>query len=172
MKALLVVVDMQKDFVTDALGTPQAQAIVERVAARARAGVARGEDVVFTLDTHGPDYLRTQEGRKLPVAHCIRGTDGWRLVDALEDIPGRRYEKPAFGCVELMRDAAQTGYDRVELVGVCTDICVLSNAMLLKAALPEAEIVVDAACCAGTTVENHRRALEAMAVCQIRCENA
>ena len=115
-------------------------------------------------DEYGPTFITVtdEDGREIVL----------EFVDALEDIPGRRYEKPAFGCVELMRDAAQAGYDRVELVGVCTDICVLSNAMLLKAALPEAEIVVDAACCAGTTVENHRRALEAMAVCQIRCENA
>ena len=170
MKTLLVVIDMQRDFVSGALGTPEAQAIVSRVADKVRAGIAKGADIAFTLDTHGPDYLQTQEGKKLPVAHCIKGTDGWRLVEPLNDFPGRRFEKETFGSVALAEAAAREGYARVELIGVCTDICVISNALLLKAYMPQAQIVVDASCCAGTSGESHRRALEAMAVCQVDCE--
>lgn len=168
-KALHVVVDMQKDFVTGALGTKEAQAIVQRVREKTLALHAAGEKIVFTLDTHGPDYLSTQEGRNLPVPHCIKGTPGWELISELSDIPGLRIEKGTFGSMELARMAQQEGFDEVELYGVCTDICVISNAMLIKAALPEAGITVDAACCAGTTAESHLRALEAMRVCQIGC---
>lgn len=171
MKTLLVVIDMQKDFVSGALGTPEAQAIVSRVADKVRAGIAQGADIAFTLDTHGSDYLQTQEGKKLPVAHCVKGTDGWRLVEPLDDCLGERYEKDTFGSVTLAEAAARGGYARVELVGVCTDICVISNALLLKAYMPQAQIAVDASCCAGTSPESHRRALEAMAVCQVECEN-
>ncbi len=167
---LFVVVDMQKDFVDGALGTPEAEAIVAPAAEKLKQALAAGDTVVFTLDTHGADYLDTQEGKYLPVPHCIKGSAGWQLVPPLEALAQncRRFEKPAFGSMELARFAAQEGFDAVELIGLCTDICVISNAMLLKAALPEAVISVDAACCAGVTPDSHRNALHAMKQCQIQ----
>ena len=171
-KRYLVVVDMQNDFVSGALGTPEAEAIVERAAATAAA--FEGE-VVFTLDTHGEDYAETQEGRLLPVPHCIRGTWGWQLVDELEAVRtargARTFEKGAFGSVELARalaaaDAADP-IESVELIGLCTDICVVSNALLIKAFLPEVPVSVDASCCAGVTPAAHEAALATMGSCQI-----
>lgn len=166
MKKLLVVVDMQKDFVDGALGTPEAEGIVEAVCEKIKAfeGI-----VVFTKDTHGDDYMNTQEGKKLPVPHCIRETDGWQLnsdVGVLSD-GCRIIEKPTFGSTELAEYVASNGFDEIELIGLCTDICVISNALLLKAYLPEAEISVCASCCAGVTPESHANALEAMKMCQI-----
>lgn len=166
---ILIVVDMQNDFITGALGTPEAQAIVPAV----REKIAGFDGpVLFTQDTHGPDYLNTQEGKKLPVPHCIQGTPGWQLAPEIEEL--RRHTpiiKRTFGSLglaELLRDfQARYGLAGVELVGLCTDICVISNAMVIKAALPEVPITVDSACCAGVTPESHRRALEAMKVCQI-----
>lgn len=170
---LLVVVDMQNDFVSGVLGTREAADIVPRVAGKVAEAVRAGDDVVFTQDTHGADYLETQEGRNLPVPHCVRGSEGWQIIPELREYAaGRRcVEKPAFGSTELAHLAARAGYDEIELVGVCTDICVISNAMLLKAALPEAVITVDAACCAGVTPQAHRNALAAMKCCQIRVQN-
>lgn len=166
---LLVVVDMQNDFVTGALGTKEAEAIVPAVAEKVRAAVQAGTTVVFTQDTHGADYPETQEGRKLPVAHCIRGSKGWDLVPPLQPYQeGRRvFEKPAFGSLELADYAKGENFTEIEVIGLCTDICVISNVLLLKAALPEAEISVDAACCAGVTPESHRNALAAMSSCQV-----
>ena len=174
---ILVVVDMQNDFVTGALGTPEAREIAPRVADRVAEAAGRGEELLFTRDTHGPDYLDTQEGRKLPVPHCVRGTEGWELVPELrESAAGRTIlDKPAFGSAELGRLLAERNgrepIRKVTLIGLCTDICVISNALLVKAFLPEAEIVVDAACCAGVTPESHRTALAAMRPCQITVEN-
>nr|WP_326185280.1 cysteine hydrolase [uncultured Oscillibacter sp.] len=174
---ILVVVDMQNDFVSGALGTAEARGIVPYVVGRVVDGLNRGEEILFTRDTHGADYLDTQEGRKLPAPHCIRGTEGWEVIDQLREYTvGRRVlDKPTFGSRELGETlAALNGRETVEkitLIGLCTDICVISNALLLKAFLPEAEIVVDAACCAGVTPESHRNALEAMKVCQITVEN-
>ena len=179
MAEILVVVDMQNDFVTGALGTPEAAEIVPLVVGRVVDGINRGEQIVFTRDTHGADYARTQEGRRLPVPHCIRDTEGWEIIPQLQpDTVGRTViDKPTFGSRLLgehlldldkeLRRRGQPGVERVTLIGVCTDICVLSNALLIKAFLPEAEIVVEASCCAGVSPEAHRTALAAMGPCQI-----
>ena len=166
---LLVVVDMQHDFVDGALGTKEAVAIVDNVIAKVERYIADGHAVAFTLDTHGEDYMETQEGRNLPVPHCLKGSEGWKLVPDLRAYTDgwKVFEKPTFGSMELARYAAEEEFDRIEVVGLCTDICVISNVMLLKAALPEAEIVVDSACCAGVTPESHNNALEAMKICQV-----
>ena len=167
MKGLLVVVDMQRDFIDGSLGTKEAQHIVPKVAERVRSGREAGEEIVFTLDTHREDYLETLEGRKLPVEHCLKGTEGWQLCKELTGAEGRQFEKGTFGSLELMRYAAAGGYDQVELIGLCTDICVISNALLLKAYLPETQVSVDASCCAGVTRESHEQALNAMKMCQV-----
>jgi nicotinamidase-related amidase len=172
MSNYLIVVDMQKDFVDGALGSEAAVAIVPAVVEKI--WEFDGE-LLFTYDTHGADYLHTREGRKLPVAHCIEGTEGWRLYGELEDLRfklgGKAFTKPTFGSRELAAYLAleneKKPVERVELVGLCTDICVLSNALLLRAFLPEAEIAVDASCCAGATPEGHAHAIEAMRACQI-----
>ncbi|MGM9661759.1 MAG: cysteine hydrolase family protein [Oscillospiraceae bacterium] len=173
MQDILIVVDMQNDFIDGALGTAEARAIVPRVAERIRGFAGR---VLFTRDTHDADYLSTQEGRKLPVPHCVRGTAGWEMAPALTPFVGEApIDKPTFGSAALgaLLQAAdrEEPIRRVTLIGLCTDICVISNAMLLKAFLPEAEIAVDAACCAGVTPESHRTALAAMKACQITVEN-
>ncbi len=161
----LIVVDMQNDFITGSLGTAEAEAIVPAVAERIRRFPGQ---VRFTQDTHDANYLETQEGRKLPVPHCIRGTTGWQLHPAIEALRTEpAIEKPTFGSVELAEMLRDRAVERVTLIGLCTDICVLSNAMLLRAFLPEVPIVVDASCCAGVTPESHQRALEAMKACQI-----
>ena len=169
MKKLLVVVDMQNDFVDGALGTPEAVAIVPYVVGRVVEGVNAGETIVFTRDTHGENYMDTQEGRNLPVPHCIEGTDGWQIIPQLEEYTVGRLclNKPTFGSTELARYAVEEGFEEMELIGLCTDICVISNAMLLKAALPEVPVSVTAACCAGVTPASHNNALEAMKMCQI-----
>ena len=172
----LVVVDMQKDFVNKALGTKEAEAILPAVVEQVH---NFDGEVIFTRDTHFEDYLSTSEGKLLPVEHCIKGTDGWQIVDELEEIRGVNdcvtYDKITFGCKELAQDMLRInedeGIDSIELVGLCTDICVVSNALLLKAFLPEVEIKVDAACCAGVTPEKHTAALETMSSCQILVEN-
>ncbi len=177
---ILVVVDMQNDFVTGVLGTPEAQAIVPHVVGRVVDGINRGEELLFTRDTHGPDYPATQEGRRLPVPHCLRGTEGWEIIPQLAEYAAHLLDKPAFASRDLgtlvqardeeLRRQGRPGVERVTLIGVCTDICVISNAMLLKAFVPEAEIRVEAACCAGVTPESHRTALAAMQACQITVE--
>ncbi len=173
MQEILIVVDMQNDFIDGALGTAEAVAIVPKVVEKIRSFPGK---VLFTRDTHGPDYLETQEGRNLPVPHCIRGTDGWQLHPDIQALCATEpVDKPTFGSaalgVLLQEMDAQSPIGRVVLIGLCTDICVISNAMVIKAFLPEAEIVVDAACCAGATPEGHRTALEAMRACQIRVED-
>lgn len=174
---ILIVVDMQNDFVTGALGSPEAVEIVPRVVQRVQEGVERGETVLFTRDTHGADYAGTQEGRKLPVAHCIKGSEGWEIIPQLRPYAPHPIDKPTFGSRALgalllardedLRKQGMPGVEKVTFLGVCTDICVISNALLVKAFLPEAEIVVEADCCAGVTPESHRTALEAMKACQI-----
>ena len=177
MKKLLIVVDMQNDFIDGALGTAEAQAIVENVDRKIREYDEAGNLVIFTADTHTEQYMETQEGSNLPVPHCIRGTAGWEISDKLfrpEDAPV--IEKETFGSKDLgimlmeLERAGETP-EAIELVGLCTDICVISNAMLLKAGLPEVPIAVDAACCAGVTPQRHQTALAAMAACQIAIEN-
>ncbi|MCB7320404.1 cysteine hydrolase family protein [Lacrimispora sp. 210928-DFI.3.58] len=167
MGRLLVVVDMQKDFVDGALGSKEALAIVPAVAQKIRSYREAGDEVVFTLDTHFDDYLDTMEGRKLPVVHCIKGTPGWELCKELQGLEGKRFEKVTFGSRRLAEYVAAGGYTSVELVGLCTDICVISNAMLIKAAVPDTVIEVDSACCAGVTPQSHENALEAMKMCHI-----
>lgn len=172
-KKFLIVVDMQNDFIDGALGTPEAQAIVDAAVALIRARRQEGWQAIATLDTHGENYLDTAEGKKLPVPHCIRGSAGWELNGKIRDALGDAVlvEKPTFGSVRLpgiIRERTAPGDGIViELIGLCTDICVVSNALLLKAAFPEAEICVDVGCCAGVTPEKHRAALETMRSCQI-----
>lgn len=173
---VLIVVDMQNDFVTGTLGTQEAVNIVPRVAARVAAGADRGETILFTRDTHEENYLVTREGRTLPVPHCVRGTEGWEIIPQLRVyVTGfAPVDKPTFGSTTLaqMLSAINQGtpVEKITLIGLCTDICVISNALLLKAFLPETEIVVDASCCAGVTPESHQNALAAMKVCQITVE--
>lgn len=177
MKQFLVVVDMQKDFVNGALGTKEAEAIVPNVVKKIE-GFAG--DLFVTKDTHFEDYLNTAEGRHLPVAHCIRGTDGWELDRRVEQaLSARDYvaevEKLTFGSVDLpgmLKAAAGDEQFSVELIGLCTDICVVSNALLIKAHFPEAPVSVDASCCAGVTPETHAAALSTMKMCQIEVKNA
>ena len=172
-KKFLIAVDLQNDFITGSLGTAEAEAIVGAAAARIAECRAAGWKVIATLDTHGADYMDTSEGRKLPVPHCVRGTEGWKIEPAIDAALGDslRLEKPTFGSVKLPEVIArETGAgDRIviEMIGLCTDICVVSNALLLKAHFPEADIRVNSACCAGVTPELHRAALETMASCQI-----
>ena len=175
MAEYLIVVDMQKDFVDGALGTAEAQAIVPAVAEKIR---GFSGEIIVTYDTHEEDYLDTREGRFLPVPHCIRDTEGWQLnasvAEALADRAYTVVEKPTFGAVTLPEVVEQLAGDAdftVELIGLCTDICVVSNAMLLKAAFPEVDMTVDAACCAGVTPESHQAALTTMGCCQIVVTN-
>lgn len=167
MKKLLVVVDMQKDFIDGSLGTREALAIVPRVKEKIEEYMKADNDVIFTLDTHEENYLDTQEGKKLPVLHCIRGSEGWELHSSLKDYEGKRFEKRTFGSDELSLYIKSRNYESIELVGLCTDICVISNALLLKAFAPETPIRVDSSCCAGVTPESHENALNAMKVCHI-----
>ena len=174
MQEILVVVDMQNDFVTGPLGTPEARTILPKVAEKVKNFPGR---VLFTRDTHEENYLESREGKALPVPHCIRGTRGWEICPELETLRKEEpVDKPTFGSTglgEVLRAADQYGekIGKITLVGVCTDICVISNALLLRAFLPEAEIAVDAACCAGVTPESHQTALRTMKACQIAIEN-
>lgn len=163
MKKTLLVVDMQNDFISGALGTPEAQKIVGAVAQKIAEYTARGDEVIFTRDTHGEDYLNTPEGKQLPVPHCIKGTWGWEIADALPVGTATIIDKPTFGYAGW-KDFT---FEEIELVGLCTDICVVSNALILKALFPNAEISVDAGCCAGVTPETHDAALATMKMCQI-----
>ena len=170
MKKLLIVIDMQNDFIDGTLGTKEAEAIVEAVKDKVRSYPAA--DVIATMDTHGENYMETQEGQNLPVMHCIKGTDGWRIrPDIAELLTGAKiYEKPTFGSTAMANDlkaVSEKEEIELELIGLCTDICVISNALLLKAVMPEVKIFVDASCCAGVTPEKHLAALEAMRSCQI-----
>ena len=165
---VLAIIDMQKDFIDGALGTKEAVAIVPKVAARLAQARADGETVVFTRDTHHADYLSTQEGQKLPVPHCILGTDGWQIDARLDTAGAPCFDKPSFGSTELIRFLTMLPQlDGVELIGLCTDICVITNALMLKGALPELPVSVRASCCAGVTPQSHENALRAMQMCQI-----
>ncbi len=165
----LIVVDMQVDFVNGALGTAEASAIVPAVEKRIRGFDGK---VIFTRDTHQENYLSTQEGRNLPVPHCIENTDGWQIIPELKPLCTDVIDKPTFGSTELAAylkaEHEKQPIDSITLIGLCTDICVISNALLIKAALPEVEIIVDAACCAGVTPASHDNALAAMKMCQIK----
>ena len=170
---LLIVVDMQNDFIDGALGTPEAVAIVPAVKAKIQGWEG---SVLFTRDTHFENYMDTQEGRNLPVPHCIKGTDGWQIrgeLDALRET--EPIDKLTFGSSELgpilVAMNAEEEIESITVVGLCTDICVISNVMIAKAFLPEVPITVDAACCAGVSPETHGNALDAMAVCQVEVIN-
>ena len=163
MKKTLIVVDMQNDFIDGSLGTKEAEAIVENV--RQKIGQYRdaGDEIIFTRDTHQKNYLETNEGRHLPVEHCIEGTEGWKIAEGLE-VPGAIYvNKSGFGYT----DWKDYQLEDVEIVGLCTDICVVSNALIIKALYPEIRVSVDAPCCAGVTPESHDAALTTMKMCQI-----
>ena len=160
---ILIVIDMQNDFIDGALGTPEAEAIVPNVVDKVKNFNGL---VLATRDTHGGDYLQTQEGRMLPVEHCIRGTFGWEIREEIAELlESGPIDKPTFGSETLGKVLKEF---HITLVGLCTDICVISNAMLLKAFLPEVPIIVDSLCCAGVTPESHELALEAMKACQIK----
>ena len=169
---ILIVIDMQNDFIDGALGTPEAVEIVPAVAEKIRQYREAGNLVVFTRDTHGEDYLDTQEGQNLPVIHCVEGTSGWEISPQLPVENARIINKPSFGSLELADYVASfEQIDSIELVGLCTDICVVSNALMLKANFPEMEISVDSACCAGVTPETHEAALTTMRCCQINVKS-
>ncbi len=166
---VLVVVDMQNDFIDGALGTKEAEAIVDNVAAKIK---SHKGPIIYTRDTHEEGYLETQEGKKLPVKHCIKGSGGWAISSKLPvDDKALIIDKPTFGSKELglyLEDLNKKDpIDEIEVIGLCTDICVISNALLIKAFLPEVPISVDPACCAGVTPKSHDTALEAMKMCQI-----
>lgn len=170
MRNILIVIDMQNDFIDGSLGTKEAEAIVENVKNKIRS--YDPADVIATMDTHETNYLQTQEGKYLPVEHCIRGTEGWKIRPdiAAELKHAAVYEKPTFGSTamaEHLRQIAQHEEISLELIGLCTDICVISNALMLKAYMPEVPIKVDSSCCAGVTPEKHLAALETMRSCQI-----
>lgn len=172
MKKLLVVVDMQNDFVTGALGTKEAVLIVPNVIKKIEEELENQTEVIFTKDTHQENYLSTQEGRNLPIIHCVKNTKGWELIPELSgyEVTNKVIEKPTFGSTRLAHHVANGHYDEVELIGLCTDICVISNAMIIKAVDTEAVIKIDSSCCAGVTPESHQNALEAMRMCQIVVE--
>ncbi|MEY8426820.1 isochorismatase family cysteine hydrolase [Lachnospiraceae bacterium 46-15] len=171
----LIVIDMQNDFVTGSLGTKEAQYIVPGVVRKVRDFQGK---VIFTQDTHGEDYLSAQEGKFLPVKHCLIGSEGWQLIDDLKKFQEETgclvYQKPVFGSLQLAQDVQEWHQEQpiteIELVGLCTDVCVVSNALLLKAALPEVPLCVDASCCAGITPKKHEAALDTMESCQIKIQ--
>lgn len=164
---VLIVVDMQKDFITGPLGTPEAQAIVPNVAAKIRQYKEDEDFVVYTIDSHSDDYLNTNEGKHLPIKHCIVGTDGWMIPAEIDFLDTSHIIKPSFGYDKWKEFFGDEFVEEIELVGLCTDICVVSNALILKALFPEIRISVDASCCAGTTPLNHKAALTVMKSCQI-----
>lgn len=173
---ILIVVDMQHDFIEGALGTKEAVQIVEPVRQKILSYQKCHNTIIFTRDTHDKEYLTTQEGKNLPVEHCIKGTKGWELHEKLRTLEGIIMDKPTFGSlalIDVIKGLLTSGekLESIELIGVCTDICVISNALILKAAFLETIIKVDAACCAGVTKESHKNALEAMKMCQIKVIN-
>lgn len=159
----LIVIDMQNDFIDGSLGTNEAQAIVCNVADKIRQYKNNNDRIIFTRDTHFDNYLDTPEGKKLPVVHCVKGTFGWQISDKLDTTECEIIDKPSFGYTGWEK----YDFDEIEIVGLCTDICVVSNALILKALFPNASISVDSGCCAGVTPESHSAALTTMKMCQI-----
>ena len=159
----LIVIDMQKDFIDGSLGTKEAQAIVPKVKDKIKTYEQNGDRIIYTRDTHGDDYLDTAEGKKLPVKHCIMNTDGWQIPEELLVENPFIINKPSFGYTNWW----QFDFDEIEIVGLCTDICVVSNALILKALFPEIPVTVDSNCCAGVTPETHQAALKTMNMCQV-----
>lgn len=169
----LIVVDMQKDFLNGSLATEEALRIIPAVERKIKEYKLRGDEIIFTRDTHTDDYLNTNEGRHLPIVHCVKNTDGWEIPKFLDIPECEHIDKPTFGwdswdlVISESGDLKERHFEEIEIVGVCTDICVVSNALILKALFPEIKISVDAGCCAGTTPENHQAALTIMKMCQI-----
>lgn len=163
----LIVIDMQNDFIDGALANPDAQAIVGNVKAKIDEYIANGDEVIYTRDTHQENYMETNEGKYLPVPHCIEGTDGWQIKDGLYVEGCKVINKPTFGYLGWN----EFNFEEVELIGVCTDICVVSNAMILKATFPEIKVSVDASCCAGVSVATHEASLNTMKCCQVEVNN-
>ena len=164
---MLIVIDCQNDFINGTLGTKEAQAIIPNVKKKIEEYKARGDKVIFTRDTHHENYLKTNEGKQLPVKHCIYHTNGWEISDKLDTDGCEIIDKNTFGYTQWYMYGIGPYIEKIEIVGFCTDICVISNAMILKATFPEVHIIVDASCCAGVTPESHKRALETMKMCQI-----
>lgn len=163
MKRTLIVVDMQNDFIDMALGTKEAVAIVPNVKVKIEEYLKRGDEIIYTRDTHGENYLETPEGKKLPVPHCIKDSKGWEIAEGLYVEGCKIIDKPNFGWANWREEKLE----EVELVGLCTDICVVSNALIIKATFPNAVVKVDKTCCAGVTPESHSAALTTMQMCQI-----
>ena len=177
---VLIIVDMQQDFIAGSLGTVEAANIVERVVERIEH--SNGELILFTQDTHQEDYLNTAEGMKLPILHCIEGTEGWQIDESIigawrnnsgtikiPELPENTFTKPVFGSVDLVEflKARSTEISKIEILGVCTDICVISNAIMIKNTMPEVKVSVNSNCCAGVTPKSHTEALNVMQMCQI-----
>jgi len=174
MRKVLLVIDMQNDFITGALGTKEAQAVVDCVVSKINNYDIN--DIYVTRDTHFDNYLETNEGRHLPVVHCVKNTEGWQLNKSIANaVKGAVIiDKPTFGSIDLAEILVNENKKEtleIEIVGLCTDICVISNALLLKSNMPEIDISVDASCCAGVTPESHKAALETMKMCQIGIKN-
>ena len=163
MKKTLIVIDMQKDFIDGALGTKEAEGIVTKVKEKIYHYRENGDQIIYTRDTHQKNYLETEEGKHLPVEHCLEGSKGWQIPDQLLIEGAEIINKPSFGYTGW----GNYDFEEIEIVGLCTDICVVSNALILKALNPEIKITVDASCCAGVTVESHKAALLTMKMCQI-----
>ena len=163
MKKTLIVIDMQNDFIDGSLGTAEAVQIVGNVAAKIQEYKSRGDEIIFTRDTHHENYMDTNEGKHLPVVHCIEGTEGWNIRAELDTEGAKIIDKPSFGYTGW----GEFDFEEVELVGLCTDICVVSNALMIKAQFPEIKVSVDASCCAGVTPESHDAALKTMQMCQV-----
>ena len=170
MKKTLIVIDMQNDFISGSLGTKEAQAIVPNVKNKIEEYKARGDEVIFTRDTHYEDYLNTNEGKHLPVKHCIFKTNGWDIHSELDYTDYLHIDKESFGYYSW-ESWFYNDTDAIEIIGLCTDICVVSNALIIKAIFPEIDITVDASCCAGVTPESHKAALTTMKMCQINVIN-
>ncbi len=163
MKKTLIVIDMQNDFIDGSLGTAEAVQIVGNVAAKIQEYKSRGDEIIFTRDTHHENYMETNEGKHLPVVHCIEGTKGWEIREELDTEGAKIIDKPSFGYTKW----GDYDFEEVELVGLCTDICVVSNALIIKALFPEIKVSVDSGCCAGVTPESHEAALKTMQMCQV-----
>lgn len=173
MPKLLIVVDMQNDFITGSLGSPQAESILPFVKNKIGSYKNNGHEVIFTRDTHYDDYLSTQEGKYLPVIHCIAGTEGHSIEKSLDTSNCKIFDKKTFGSLDFAKMLAENeqNYEEIELCGLCSDICVVSNALILKAKFPETKVTVDALCCAGVTEESHKAALLTMKMCQVDVVN-
>ena len=163
MRKTLIVIDMQKDFIDGSLGTKEAVSIVDKVKEKIKQYKENGEQIIYTRDTHSENYLETREGKYLPVVHCVKGSEGWLIPEELRVEGCEVIDKPSFGYTGWEK----YNFEEIEIIGLCTDICVVSNALILKALYPEIKITVDASCCAGVTQESHKAALLTMKMCQI-----